>query len=42
MYTLEENGTMHQLIQTNDFFYRRQDLPQVYKLNGAIYLCGQV
>ncbi len=38
MYTLQENGAMHQLVQTNDFFYRRQDLPKVYKLNGAIYV----
>lgn len=38
MYTLEEHGAMRQLIQTNDFFYRRQDLPQVFKLNGAVYV----
>jgi len=40
MYTLEKDGAMRQLIQTNDFFYRRQDLPQVYKLNGAIYVAN--
>jgi CMP-N,N'-diacetyllegionaminic acid synthase len=38
MYTIEEDGAMRQLIQTNDLFYRRQDLPQVYKLNGAVYV----
>lgn len=38
MYILEEDGTMRQLIQTNDFFDRRQDLPQVYRLNGAVYV----
>lgn len=38
MYTLEKDGAMRQLIQTNHFFYRRQDLPQVYKLNGAVYV----
>ncbi len=38
MYTISPDGIMHQLIETNYSFTRRQDLPKVYKLNGAVYV----
>jgi N-acylneuraminate cytidylyltransferase len=38
MYTISPDGIMHQLIKTNNSFSRRQDLPNVYKLNGAVYV----
>jgi N-acylneuraminate cytidylyltransferase len=38
MYTIAEDGAMHQLMQTDNVFSRRQDLPKVYKLNGAVYV----
>ncbi|MFZ3122402.1 MAG: acylneuraminate cytidylyltransferase family protein [Thermodesulfovibrionales bacterium] len=38
MYSLNKNGRMHKLIQTEKTIDRRQDLPKVYALNGAIYV----
>lgn len=38
MYTLASGGVMQPLIQTKQIFDRRQDLPQVYILNGAVYV----
>ncbi|MCZ2207371.1 acylneuraminate cytidylyltransferase family protein [Cylindrospermopsis raciborskii] len=38
MYTITKNGLIDQLIKTDKSFVRRQDLPQVYKLNGAVYV----
>ncbi|WP_246605607.1 acylneuraminate cytidylyltransferase family protein [Sphaerospermopsis torques-reginae] len=38
MYTITENGLMEQLIKIDQSFLRRQDLPRVYKLNGAVYV----
>jgi len=38
MYTLAAGGEMQPLIQTKQNFARRQDLPQSYILNGAVYV----
>ncbi|WP_084243356.1 cytidylyltransferase domain-containing protein [Planomicrobium okeanokoites] len=38
MYTIEKSGKMHSLIPQNSIVTRRQDLPPVYKLNGAVYV----
>ncbi|MDI6728723.1 MAG: acylneuraminate cytidylyltransferase family protein, partial [Thermodesulfovibrionales bacterium] len=38
MYSLDRNGRMHRLIKTKKAIARRQDLPKVYVLNGAIYV----
>ncbi|MCT7995231.1 cytidylyltransferase domain-containing protein [Laspinema olomoucense] len=38
MYTISPDSIMHKLIETNNYFTRRQDLPKVYKLNGAVYV----
>jgi len=38
MYTLDSGGTMQPLIATGNSFARRQDLPAVYALNGAVYM----
>lgn len=38
MYTLDECGFVHQLIKTDMTNLRRQDLPKVYILNGAVYV----
>jgi len=38
MYTLKEKGLMEPLIQQNAIVTRRQDLPDVYALNGAVYV----
>lgn len=38
MYTLEKNQIISPFMQTERYFDRRQDLPEVYVLNGAIYL----
>lgn len=38
MYSLDRNGRMHRLIKTKKTIDRRQDLPKVYALNGAIYV----
>lgn len=38
MYSLNKNGRMRRLIQTEKIIDRRQDLPKVYLSNGAIYV----
>ena len=38
MYSLNKNGRTRRLIQTEKQIDRRQDLPKVYALNGAIYV----
>lgn len=38
MYTMNENGLMQQLIKQDSLAVRRQDLPNVYALNGAVYV----
>ena len=38
MYTLDSDGAMQPLIATGNSFARRQDLPAVYVLNGAVYM----
>lgn len=38
MYSLDRNGRMRRFIQTKKTIDRRQDLPKVYALNGAIYV----
>jgi N-acylneuraminate cytidylyltransferase len=38
MYTIEGEGRLRPLLTTNKVFARRQDLPEVYMLNGAVYV----
>lgn len=38
MFTIDDDGKAHQLIETNASISRRQDLPKVYALNGAVYI----
>lgn len=38
MYTVDENRKLHSLIPQESIVTRRQDLPTVYKLNGAVYV----
>ncbi|MEZ2718666.1 acylneuraminate cytidylyltransferase family protein [Niallia circulans] len=38
MYTLQKNGAMEPLIPQVELLPRRQDLPIVYALNGAVYI----
>lgn len=38
MYNISSDGVMQKLIEINNSFTRRQDLPTVYKLNGAVYV----
>lgn len=38
MYTLLDGGVMRPLIQTKQIYARRQDLPESYILNGAVYV----
>lgn len=38
MYTLDEQGEIRKLIEIDKSFTRRQDLPKVYRLNGAVYV----
>ncbi len=40
MYTLGDRGEMRPLIEAAGHFARRQDLPAVYALNGAVYVAG--
>ncbi len=40
MCTLDAGGTMQPLIATGNRFARRQDLPAVYALNGAVYMAA--
>lgn len=37
MYTLGNGGAMQPLIRTDESYARRQDLPEAYILNGAVY-----
>ena len=38
MYTVNEDSRMRSLIQSSELISRRQDLPTVYVLNGAVYV----
>lgn len=38
MYTLGDTGAMEPVIKTNKKYDRRQDLPKVYAINGAVYV----
>jgi N-acylneuraminate cytidylyltransferase len=38
MYTVTENERIESLVRVDKSFLRRQDLPQVFKLNGAVYV----
>ena len=38
MYTLDVNSRLCSLINTDQIFTRRQDLPKVFTLNGAVYV----
>lgn len=38
MYVLDEENRMRPLIKSNALIARRQDLPSVYALNGAVYV----
>jgi N-acylneuraminate cytidylyltransferase len=38
MYALDDGGGMHPLIDKSVYYDRRQDLPKVYSLNGAVYV----
>lgn len=38
MYTLDAAGHMHPVITHSEALWRRQDLPKVYALNGAVYV----
>lgn len=38
MYTINDEGKMKNIIPTSQLITRRQDLPLVYSLNGAIYI----
>lgn len=40
MYTLGNNGMMTALMPTDTTYARRQDLPSVYTLNGAVYVAN--
>lgn len=41
MYTLQENSLLQPLIPQKEFAARRQDLPSVYALNGAVYVASK-
>jgi N-acylneuraminate cytidylyltransferase len=38
MYTLDQLARLNPLLPPPEGFFRRQDLPQVYALNGAVYV----
>lgn len=38
MYTVDGNGKLHNLMPQKSLVTKRQDLPTVYKLNGAVYM----
>ncbi|QGM31024.1 acylneuraminate cytidylyltransferase family protein [Bacillus sp. N3536] len=38
MYKVDKNGRMLQIMDQDNFAIRRQDLPKVYSLNGAVYV----
>jgi N-acylneuraminate cytidylyltransferase/CMP-N,N'-diacetyllegionaminic acid synthase len=39
MKLVNQKGFLEELIQTEDIFHNRQELPDVYAINGAIYIC---
>jgi N-acylneuraminate cytidylyltransferase len=38
MYILDDQDRMHSLLERSEACQRRQDLPKVYALNGAVYV----
>ncbi|MCZ8531818.1 cytidylyltransferase domain-containing protein [Psychrobacillus psychrodurans] len=40
MYNLDVNGTMSAVIKQDNLAVRRQDLPKIYSLNGAVYVAN--
>lgn len=38
MYKVDNNGHMEQIIEQDNYAVRRQDLPKVFSLNGAVYV----
>ncbi len=38
MYGLDDEGRMHRVLEESTEHYRRQDLPVVYGVNGAVYV----
>jgi CMP-N,N'-diacetyllegionaminic acid synthase len=38
MYTVDTEGHLHNLLKINKIFQRRQDMPKVFALNGAVYV----
>ncbi|KQL36746.1 cytidylyltransferase domain-containing protein [Psychrobacillus sp. FJAT-21963] len=38
MYKVDNNGHMEQIIDQDNYAVRRQDLPNVFSLNGAVYV----
>lgn len=38
MFTVADDGLMHPLIEQTEIIPRRQDLPKVFALNGAVYV----
>jgi len=41
MYTIQSNGRMQPLLETQQQYLTRQSLPEVYVLNGAVYVAEQ-
>jgi N-acylneuraminate cytidylyltransferase len=41
MFSLDKRGRMAPIIKTNKSIFRRQDLPEVYAINGAVY-CAKI
>lgn len=39
MKSINQKGFLKELIQTENIFHNRQELPDVYAVNGAIYIC---
>jgi CMP-N,N'-diacetyllegionaminic acid synthase len=39
MKTINQKGFLDELIKTESVFHNRQELPDVYAVNGAIYIC---
>jgi len=42
MRTIDENGYLNPIMETDKKYNRRQDLPSVYVLNGAIYMMESI
>ena len=38
MFTVDADGKMRKLLESETYIARRQDLPQIYSLNGAVYV----